>query len=260
MNINEVRKEKKVKKEISFHGTVRVRSSLHLDDMTEEEISSTWYSHGEKIGMKESIVRDLERWSSIPESSPLNKKEIFTNHYGFNYNKSDLFTIRGIEYHTKKEIRRHNKDVSINAVLNEQEIQSICGLLDHEAIRDVYLKQGGRRCGVEAANIGGYDAHEAERVYRENMESKGGEEEKEEYEPNFRNNDEEIGKRGIMFNKLCVKTFHRKRKVIEELKILLYQWEKQQAEQKWERQLAEQKKQQQEYFPSTSSRRISFFL
>jgi len=235
------------RKKISFSESVRVRSFLHIDEYTDEEFFNTWYSQREMTNMKKNMSRDLKRWlvaqqsekkklqkqrrrfsgsSKIPfsskqqeESSKKKKKELLTDHYMSNDNNDELFTIRGLEYRTKKgsEIRRRNKYSAISAVLNEHEIQVACGSKDSAAIRSLYLQHGSKRCALEAQKMGARDALVAQGIYNEDQEKKI------EAEKNSKMEEKES-----LFNHLYIQTFHRKRQVIEELKSLVSQLEKQQ--------------------------------
>jgi len=256
------------RRKISFNETVRVRSAIHVDDMTDEEFFNTWYSQREMSNIKKSMTRDLKLWLvaqqaekkrrkqqqmeeekqevllktksnvsfSKEKKEASNIKELLTNHYASNYNIKELFTIRGVEYRTKKgsEIRRRNKFTSINAVINEQELQGLCGSIDAEAIRTVYLLHGGTQCAVEAHKLGAKDAWEAQQIHNEDKEV----EDKGAAVTTQNDNDATLSSSlsvvtsnskldddGALSNQLYIQTFHRKRKVVKELKSLVKQLE-----------------------------------
>lgn len=97
----------------------------HVNDMTNEEVSATWYGMQDFDKMKAEmlvIVKRMMKGDKIEETNEV--------------------TIRGLEYRTRKGAirRQHHKYESINAVLDEQDRQIEEGIDDPELLRQVYLE------------------------------------------------------------------------------------------------------------------------
>jgi len=351
------------KKSIAFHETVRVRPTLHVDDMTNEEYFNAWYSDEEMIMMKKNMARDFKCFLKVQQTNDkqklikqkmgMRKKSLptksssFSLKFGRNKDKNNtnnnsddasaasneseestnsnsnssnidyyhdnelVFTLRGMEYRTKKgcESRRRNKYTATHAVLNEQELQTVCGSFDDEAIRSVYQSHGSERCAIAANKLGMQDAKDAMTIHNEqphqaqkqtpnkkgagvSLNTKKHLEEDEESrdersddgsatvlmsnstatpelssiqeqeKTKEENGGGDDGTGLLIFNQLYIQTFHKKRKVIEELEDLIAELEKQEVErqeeesehseqssQDWEKQELEKEllKQQEKY-------------
>jgi len=148
---------------IRFNENVRVRATLHVDEITDEEFFKTWYSKDEMKEMKKDMARDLKRW--------LRKQHREKKGETAGEDEPDMtqFTSRGLEHRTKKGTlqRKRNRYLAVQAVLNEQEEQLVCGITTDSdvLIRSAYLKGGSKRCTMEAIQFGNGDAKEAEAVY-----------------------------------------------------------------------------------------------
>jgi len=225
-------------KKIRFHDTVRVRSHLHVDDMTDAEFFNAWYSDDEMSNMKKNMARDLKRFLAAKQAEKKNmmrkkkqlivdfmtkksshKSEVLTNHYIDNYGlDSNKFTLRGLENRTRKgnEIRRRIRFTALHAVLKEQQMQCACGCFDDESIRNVYLKRGSKLSAIEANKVGIKDRREAKLIHEEQAE-----ETKLEEQSKQETKDESSNTNGLVFNTLYIQTFHKKRKVLDELREII---------------------------------------
>eukprot|EP00548_Thalassiothrix_antarctica_P003833 CAMPEP_0194132078 /NCGR_PEP_ID=MMETSP0152-20130528/2630_1 /TAXON_ID=1049557 /ORGANISM="Thalassiothrix antarctica, Strain L6-D1" /LENGTH=242 /DNA_ID=CAMNT_0038827003 /DNA_START=104 /DNA_END=832 /DNA_ORIENTATION=+ len=142
---------KKPKKRVSFRDFVTVRATLHTNNMSDKEISSCWYNYREMCIIKRSVIYQLKR---MIDGKPLAK---------------EFFTPRGLECRTKegREKRRTSEVNSINAVLDEQELQQMKGLtFNPQSIREVYLEHS-VRCLHVAQKLGRCDEIEANRIHKE---------------------------------------------------------------------------------------------
>jgi len=244
--------KKKDTRKIRFHETVKVRSTLHVDDMTDDEFFNAWYSDDDMLNMKKNMAKDLKRFLSAKQSEKKrmqrkqkqlimdmttgikNKSEVLNNQYADNYGlDSNKFTIRGLEHRTKKgsEIRRHTKFTALHAVLKEQEMQASCDSYDDEAIRSSYLQSGAKLSAMEANKVGIKDERDAKLIHEEgeNQEAQG-EEATSEEQTKQETKETTSANAGMVFNQLYIQTFHRKRKVLEELKKIISELEKQHEE------------------------------
>jgi len=156
------------KRNIHFCETVSVRPSLHVNDLTEEEINNTWYSLEEMCHIKAVLIIDL-------------RKIIVGQRINNSFNGDDEnYTIRGLEYHLKRQEKtggnnkKANRSYAINAVLDEQDKQFFSGFQDPEAIRNIYRVES-VECTWEAQEYG--ESDEAEAAFIHNAESMKNEEE-----------------------------------------------------------------------------------
>jgi hypothetical protein len=124
----------KQRRRVHFNETVRVRSALHLNEMTDDEIAKSWLSRKEMQEIKRSITLDLK---SLRTGKPLEGS-----------------TSRGLEYRTfvGAAKRKANKEKALDAVLDEQEAQTNRMISDPENIREVYLNFS-KACQIEAHEL-----------------------------------------------------------------------------------------------------------
>jgi hypothetical protein len=138
----------KPKRHVSFYEIVSIRSTIHTNDMTDEEIDNTWYNRREMTAIKRGMALDVKKMTSeIPMG-----------------NKS---TTRGLEYRTRagSEKRRANKFNSIHAVLDEQDLQHVNGINDPEALREIYLEHS-ERCLYESQQLAKADEIESHLIHK----------------------------------------------------------------------------------------------
>mmetsp|Transcript_36516 Transcript_36516/g.51618 ORF Transcript_36516/g.51618 Transcript_36516/m.51618 type:complete len:223 (+) Transcript_36516:87-755(+) len=129
--------------QVSFHMTVSVRPSLHVNDFTDEEYFNSWYSPDEMADMKADIAPTLRMVKNGMNQLPPH------------------MTLRGLEFRSRTGAmkRRTNKTSAMMAVLNEQELQLSQGYWDPEQIRKQYLSTS-QACQKEAYARGLDDALE----------------------------------------------------------------------------------------------------
>jgi uncharacterized protein YjiS (DUF1127 family) len=118
-------------RKVNFNETVRVRSAIHLNEMTDDEIADSWFSRKEMSEIKRRMASDIK---VLRSGKPLEGS-----------------TSRGLEYRTLAGAtkRKANKENALDAVLDEQERQAMRMIHDPENIRNAYLTVS-RACHVEA--------------------------------------------------------------------------------------------------------------
>lgn len=121
LSVNEY--QHRTKKSVTFYKRVRVKKTLHHNDLTSREIRSYWYSQDDTKDMKKDIKITLEILD-----------------LGWSLTSNDQFCLQGIEPHTRQGClnRMKNKRISRKAVLLEQEAQRAEGIRDPEAIAAAY--------------------------------------------------------------------------------------------------------------------------
>lgn len=127
----------------------------HLDDFSNEELSSLWYDSGDYMEMKNQY-----------------KETIFLMECGKMMDEVE-HTARGLEYRTQEGVwtRYENKRDAYNAVLDEQDLQWKLDSDDFEQIRKVYLEYS-TKCTVAAVKIAEQDADEAKNIHKERASQK----------------------------------------------------------------------------------------
>ena len=136
-------------KKVSFCETVRMKRTLHINDYTQREIEATWYSKAEK----EHIRREILQTVQLMESGRIADID------------DVVYCQRGLEFRTDQgaRLRQGNKDLSREAVLDEQDFQECSGYSDIEAIASVYSEIS-YQCRVAALMMGLSDAKTVERL------------------------------------------------------------------------------------------------
>uniref|UniRef100_A0A7R9ZMR6 Uncharacterized protein n=1 Tax=Craspedostauros australis TaxID=1486917 RepID=A0A7R9ZMR6_9STRA len=111
------------KKSVSFNRRVRVKETLHLNNYTDAEIDACWLSKQESMHIRQDIANTL--------------RQHHQHNGGVSY--SD---IRGLECRTKQgsEQRRRDRNESISAVLDEQDLQDHEGSCCPDIISYVYTE------------------------------------------------------------------------------------------------------------------------
>ena len=110
------------KRSVSFHGRVRCRNSIHLNDFSDDEIDACWYSDTEYSNMEEEI-RFL---STLIDQGQLELED-------------SSYCLRGAESHTAlQSSRRHEVKLAVvGEVIREQALQWAEGSSDPEYIAHV---------------------------------------------------------------------------------------------------------------------------
>ena len=130
-------------KKVSFCETVRMKRTLHINDYTQREIEATWYSKADMEPIRREILQTVQLMES-----------------GRTADIDDvIYCQRGLEFRTEQgaRLRQRNKDLSREAVLDEQDFQECSGYSDIEAIASVYVHST-YQCQVAAHILGLTDA------------------------------------------------------------------------------------------------------
>jgi hypothetical protein len=141
-------------KMVRFNLRHHVIDNLQREDMTQSEISNTWYDQGEITKMKRRFDHDIQ----------LIKKG----------RKLDDITIRGLEasLSAKRTRRAYNRLNAVISVLDEQERQILQGDRKPERIRNVYLRFS-QFSQSEAHKIAKADEREVQNIYHGGMKLSG---------------------------------------------------------------------------------------
>jgi hypothetical protein len=173
-----------VKKSVQFCEIVSIRSTTHINDMSDEEVARAWFGRRDMMSIKRALATEVKCMVAGQTSGP------------------DT-TGRGLEFRTKEgsSKRRANKLNSIHAVLDEQDLQHMRDINEPEGLRTVYMSHS-RRCLAAAQKLGHADEIESRMINKS--------EEKESQE-----DDESQAKKNVF-----LRLFTKKRAVMEELKQL----------------------------------------
>jgi hypothetical protein len=111
-----------VRRSVDFLPNLSVKNYLHINDITDEEICCAWY-----------------RSSDIREFKLHNKKTVKAL-ICLKVKESDEVVLRGLEYLIPRnwKIKKYNKILTLNAVLDEQDRQDIEGENDPDQIAEAY--------------------------------------------------------------------------------------------------------------------------
>jgi len=128
------RNGKSKEKRVSFNDTLSVRATLHVFDMTDEEVANAWYLYSEISQIRTQAALD---------ASICNKTNATSTRNPIIQQGEEEHTCRGLECCTEKCIRdrRSYRNQSIYTVLDEQDAQYINGIFDPQAIREVYIEK-----------------------------------------------------------------------------------------------------------------------
>ena len=153
-------------KSVQFNSTVFVRTTIHVDDYSDEEYERCWYQSNEVAEFKKENAQTV---SLVESGLKLNEATAAcTTSEG-----APELCMRGLEGRTKRGSRRRrdNKYKGMCAVMDEQDRQletlsDASAVLDDEAIREKYVEFN-RRCSSEAYAAGLSDQMEALRIFGE---------------------------------------------------------------------------------------------
>jgi hypothetical protein len=128
---------KPVTKSLTFAPQIRIRSIIHIDEFTDEEVSACYYH-------KEEMHRVRLEVKATVQMFQVGELEKDTPH----------FTKRGTEYRTPDAVKRRNrnKQMAADAVFDEQEDQWDGGVLDSELLAIIY-QAASSHCQVAAHNM-----------------------------------------------------------------------------------------------------------
>lgn len=114
----------KPRRRVHFKESVSVRPITHVNNMSDDDIRNGWFTKGEFVQMKRSMAVTVKMLSA-----------------GIYQGDDDEHCARGLEYRTRvgNNKRKENKVNALDAVLDEQDRQHACGVLDDEGLRQVFL-------------------------------------------------------------------------------------------------------------------------
>lgn len=132
------------KRIVTFYKDVTVREIVHIDDISDKEKKSTWYTRHDVKRFRVKLYRDVLKLKN-----------------GATKDDKDLI-LRGLECRTEEGLKTRRKNIcdSINAVLDEQDVQYESSCHNEEKIRKIY-KEKTYRCELAAQRLGASDALEA---------------------------------------------------------------------------------------------------
>lgn len=157
---NNKEEKNKERKRVTFQENVRVRPTVHLDDMTDEEISNVWFCRKDFNSIKRAVATTVK----------------IISHQAYNeaVHDNDQCCSRGLEYRVRSGAlaRKENKRHGTEAVLDEQDRQCQYEITDDERIRQLFQKAT-VHCRVSALQMGLRDEHEAKMIHEEDKEQCG---------------------------------------------------------------------------------------
>jgi hypothetical protein len=114
---------------------------VHLDDMSLNDLQTTWYTPGEFGNIKQDMISDIRKMNS-----------------GEDFPESNTQTARGLVYRTYQVNlrRKQNKIMARRAVLDEQQRQLLKGERDDELVASAYLRVS-IHCRTDAYKVGSED-------------------------------------------------------------------------------------------------------
>lgn len=136
---------------VQFKETVAVRPIVHIDNMSKEDISATWFSKNDFDIIKRSFASTVRMLT-----------------YGELSGDDDEHCARGLEFRTRNGAleRRENKWNALNATLDEQDRQRELGISNDQLLSQIYITEN-KHCRIAALNLGQCDAEQARLVYLE---------------------------------------------------------------------------------------------
>jgi hypothetical protein len=134
------------RKRFHFNETVRIRSTLHLQDMTEEEKANTWLSQKEISDIRKVLILEVKSLRTGRELSGT--------------------TLRGLEHRIREAAirRKTDKMKGLIAVLEEQDLQERNRFNNPENIRVCYQRIS-QVCQCRAHEVAKSDEIEALRIH-----------------------------------------------------------------------------------------------
>ena len=156
-------------KSVSFYPDCTVMNTLHLNDYTDQEMRDCWYSYTELKHIRKE-ARTTVRYllsggddKSVASSSSLTSSSSSSL---CNESQEEEHCARGLEYCSPqlRELRIQVKIVAREAVLDEQEYQSLVGVVDPERLSKVYKDQTAESKHA-AALLGKSDEYVARQLY-----------------------------------------------------------------------------------------------
>lgn len=125
------RTSKKARRRISFAEYTTIRSTIHIDDYSDDEVVATWYDEKELQGIKSSIKAILMRESHNDADND-----------DVDFTQSEEPCSRGLEGFTTfgAAQKKSNKADAAMAVFSEQESQLNYGIVNEDVIAVLYAR------------------------------------------------------------------------------------------------------------------------
>lgn len=145
-----------LQRSVSFLRTVEIQETLHVNDLTREEIASTWYTKDDYLQMRTSMNKTIQMISNGKYNGDTNEH-----------------CDRGLECCTREgsDQRKKNKLTALVAVLEEQERQREEDDEDDRDIAKAYILVS-HRSAIAASRMGNYDEKAANEIHNEKGEPK----------------------------------------------------------------------------------------
>lgn len=142
---------KKERRRVTFNTRVSVRPMIHVNDISDEEISDVWFCRDDFANMKKGFARTVKLIS-----------------HGVYKGDDDVHCARGLEYRVRAGAlaRRENKLSGLEAVLDEQDRQLKSGIVNEERIREAFLNVS-LKCRLSALKRGISDQDEADFIHED---------------------------------------------------------------------------------------------
>lgn len=136
----------KKKKTVSFNERVRIRKTIHINEYSDEEVTSVWYTPRESTEMRQEalFVAQLAKDGLLPASGAASPHS--------DSSEDARYCLRGIEMYTGSEQatqRQQRKEAIRWALLKEMEFQYDEGAYDPAYIAELYSKAS-RSCAASA--------------------------------------------------------------------------------------------------------------
>ena len=121
--LQQLQQQQRKTRRVSFDGSVRVWPYLHKNDLSAEERANTWYTKFENLNIQEECSRTVQ-----------------LHYQGKIHKDSSSWCFRGLEFRTSEgaALRRNNKYLAWDTVLNLQESQYLLGDFDADIIAHRY--------------------------------------------------------------------------------------------------------------------------
>jgi hypothetical protein len=138
---------------------VQVRSHIHMNDFSSNEINQSWYTASEIDDIRREARMVTEWMNNTVASKNENDDDEWLKTQA--NDGSARFCQRGLEYRTREGARRRidNKVRARNAILYEQELQRRACIFDTEYMAKIYVLAS-TRCKLAAQRLGQQDERE----------------------------------------------------------------------------------------------------
>ena len=125
------------KRNVHFCKKVKVQPTLHVNNFTDKEIRSSWYTQNEIATIRQ---RTKDMMKLLQSQSNANTPQKVLERQQQGSNDESTFCIRGLEHRTRKgmKAKTSSRMMAWDVVMNEQSRQQESGVVNPEAISHVY--------------------------------------------------------------------------------------------------------------------------